>query len=170
MRGYALDRWEKFIIEKAPDQEKRDIRNFAVLSLVFFLTFVTVCVISGYWFLIVLITLAPFYGPGIHGFVCGIHQHANCEANHPDFRKSCGDAILDPISSILFWHMEFHIEHHMYASIPCYRLKAFARFVADQLPPKERAVPRVIKLARQSPQRFGSREQWREEFGRFKGF
>ena len=170
MRGYPLDPWEKFILEKAPEDEKRDIHRMAVMSLVFQVLFVTACILSGYWFLIVLITLAPFYGPGIHGFMCGVHQHANCEANHPDFRKSCGDATLDPISSILFWHMEYHIEHHMFASIPCYRLKAFGAFVADQMPPKEHAIPRMFKLARQSPQLFGSREKWREDYGRFKGF
>ncbi|MDD3931852.1 MAG: fatty acid desaturase, partial [Eubacteriales bacterium] len=78
-------------------------------------------------------------------------------------------ALLDPISSILYWHMEYHIEHHMFASIPCYNLKKFSRFAADQLPPKERAVPRLIKLAKQSPEVFGSYTQWREKYGWFKG-
>jgi len=170
MRGYALDQWEKFVLERAPEGDRKDIHQFAVLSLIVQVLFVAACILSGQWFLIVLITLAPFYGPGIHGFICGVHQHACCEANHPDFRKSCGDAKLDPISSILYWHMEYHIEHHMIASIPCYNLKGFGQFVADQLPVKEPAIPRMIRLAKLSPQRFGSKAQWREDYGRFKGF
>lgn len=170
MRGYHLDIWEKFILEKASQKEKKEIYQFAVLSLVFHVLFVIACILSGYWFLIVLTTLAPFYGPGVHGFMCGIHQHACCEANNPDFRISCGDAILDPISSILFWHMEYHIEHHMFAGIPCYNLKKFSRFAAAQLPEKEYAIPRIFKLAARSREIFGSQADWRENFGRYKGF
>lgn len=170
MRGYRLDQWEKFILEKASDKERKEIHQFTAISLAFHVIFIAASVWSGNWFLVVLITLAPFYGPGIHGFLCGIHQHANCEANHADFRRSCGDATLDPISSILYWHMEYHIEHHMMASIPCYNLKKFSMFISDQMPPKEHAIPRLMRLAKQSPALFGSREQWRENFGRFKGF
>jgi fatty acid desaturase len=170
MRGYQLDKWEKFILEKATEKERKEVNQFTVFSLIFHVLFVTACILSGYWFLAVLITLAPFYGPGAHGFMCGIHQHACCEANNPDFRKSCGDAILDPISSILYWHMEYHTEHHMFAGIPCYNLKKFSKFVADQMPKKEYAIPRIIKLAGQSREIFGSKEDWRENFGRYKGF
>jgi fatty acid desaturase len=170
MRGYQLDKWEKFILEKATEKERKEVNQFTVFSLIFHVLFVTACILSGYWFLAVLITLAPFYGPGAHGFMCGIHQHACCEANNPDFRKSCGDAILDPISSILYWHMEYHTEHHMFAGIPCYNLKKFSTFVAEQMPKKEYAIPHIIKLAGQSREIFGSKEDWRENFGRYKGF
>jgi fatty acid desaturase len=170
MRGYQLDLWEKFILERATEKEQKVIQRFAVISLVVQILFVAVCILTGYWFPIVLITLAPFYGPGIHGFMVGVHQHACCEANNPDFRKSCGDAILDPISSILYWHMEYHLEHHMFAGIPCYNLKKFSKFVAGQLPEKEYAIPRILKLARKSREMYGSKEEWRENFGRFKGF
>ncbi len=170
MRGYRLDSWEKFVLERATEKERREVYRFAALSLAFQLLFAAACILSGHWFLIVLISLAPFYGPGVHGFMCGIHQHACCEANHPDFRISCGDAVLDPISSILYWRMEYHIEHHMFSSIPCYNLKAFSVFAADQLPKKEFAVPRIFKLAALSREVFGSKEEWRENFGRYKGF
>ena len=170
MRGYQLDQWEKFVLEKAPEKERQAIRQFNVLSLVFVVLFSAVSILSGAWFLIILIPLAPFYGPGIHGFMCGIHQHACCEANNPDFRISCGDAILDPISSILYWHMEYHIDHHMFAAIPCYNLKKFSAFVADQMPKKEYAIPRIFKLAKKSKEMYGSRAEWRENYGRYKGF
>ncbi|MHB1455169.1 MAG: fatty acid desaturase family protein [Saccharofermentanales bacterium] len=170
MRGYELDRWEQFIIEKATEKERKAVHRFTVISLVFHLLFAALCIFSGYWFLIILITLAPFYGPAVHGYVCGILQHACCEANNTDYRKICNTVKLDPISSILYWHMEYHTEHHMFASIPCYNLKKFSRHIADQMPEKERAIPKLLKLARQSPARFGNPDKWREDFGRFKGF
>jgi fatty acid desaturase len=169
LRGFSLDQWEKFILERASEKERKAVYRFAAFSLAFHVLFSAACIITGNWFLIILITLAPFYGPGIHLFLCAIQQHACCNVNEPDFRKSCGDAILDPISSILYWHMEFHIEHHMFASIPCYNLKKFSRFAADQMPAKEYAIPRVFKLARRSKEMYGSWEQWREDYGRFKG-
>ena len=170
MRGYQLDPWERFIWEKSSEKDRKQIHQFTVLTLVVQILFVAGSILSGYWFLVVLITLAPFYGPGIHQFLVGAHQHACCDANNPDFRESCGDAILNPISSILYWHMEYHMEHHMYAAIPCYNLKKFSKYAADQLPPKERAIPRIFKLNRKSREMFGSSVQWRENFGRYKGF
>lgn len=169
-RGYRLDTWEQFVLQRAGEADRRAVRRFAVAALVVHAAFTAACVATGFWFLPVLITLAPFYGPGFHGFLCGTPQHACCEANHPDFRISCGDAVLDPLSSFLYWHMEYHIEHHSFAAIPCYNLKAFSRFVADQLPPKEAAIPRLLKLARVSREKFGTWQDWRDNFGRFKGF
>ncbi len=48
--------------------------------------------------------------------------------------------------------------------------KMIEPFFYFKLPKKEYAIPRLIKLARQSREMFGSREEWRENFGRYKGF
>lgn len=170
LRGYKLDSWERFILEKASEKDRKTVYRFALLSLVTHLVFVAVCIATGYWFLIMLVTLAPFYGPGVHSYLCGVLQHACCEANNPDFRIICNTVRLDPVSSILYWHMEYHTEHHMFASIPCYNLKKFSDSIKDQMPEKENALKKIIKLAKYSPERFGSLEQWREDYGRYKGF
>ncbi len=34
----------------------------------------------------------------------------------------------------LYWHMNFHIEHHMYAAVPCYHLGRLHRLVRHDLP------------------------------------
>ena len=168
--GYKLDTWERFILEKATDKQRRQVHSIAISALIFQVVFVAVCVYFGLWFLPVLITLAPFYGGNFHVFICGVHQHAACEANCPDFKISCGSSILDPISSFIYWHMEHHIEHHMYAGIPCYNLKAFSRFVADQLPPKEYSIPRIVKINKICKEKYGSWQNWRDNFGRYKGY
>ncbi len=169
-RSYQLDTWEQFILEKASKKDQKLVHRFAIYALVFQVLFVGICIYLKLWFLPVLITLAPFYGASIHALICTTHQHTACEANHPDFRVSCGDAILDPFSSFIYWHMEYHIEHHMFASIPCYNLKKFSRFVADQLPPKQYAVPRLLKLDKISREKYGNWQNWRDNFGRYKGF
>lgn len=168
-RGYQLDSWEQFILKNASVADKKRVRRFTYYSLITQVLFIGLCIYFKLWFLPVLISLAPFYGPGIHTFICTTHQHTACEANHPDFRISCGDAILDPLSSYIYWHMEYHIEHHMYASIPCYNLKKFSQFAADQLPPKEHAIPRLIKLSNLCKEKYGTWQYWRDHFGIYKG-
>jgi fatty acid desaturase len=169
-RGIRLDTWEQFVLKNASETDRRKVYRFALFSLVGHVLFVGICLAFGLWFLPVLITFAPFYGAGFLGFMASVHQHTACEANHPDFRVSCGDAILDPFSSFLYWHMEFHIEHHMFAAIPCYNLKAFSQFVADQLPPKEHTLPRILKLHRICQEKYGNWQAWRDYFGRYKGY
>ncbi len=169
-RGIRPDTWEQFILRNASEKDRRQVRRAAVAALVGHVLFVAVCLYRGLWFLPVLVTLAPFYGAGFLSFIAVVHQHSACEPNHPDFRVSCGDAILDPFSSFLYWHMEYHIEHHMFAAIPCYNLRKFSRFVADQLPPKEPALPRLLKLHKVCREKYGSWQNWRDQFGRYKGF
>jgi fatty acid desaturase len=169
-RGFKLDTWEQFILKNASDAERRQVRRMGVACLGGHLLFTAVCIYFGLWFLPVLVTLAPFYGGGFLGFVTGIHQHAACEANNPDFRISCADAVLDPLTSFLYWHMEYHIEHHMFAAIPCYNLKRLRRFVADQLPPMKPAVPRLLELNRVCKEKYGSYKAWRDGFGLYKGY
>ncbi len=169
-RGYKLDTWEQFILKNASDRERRQVYRLATGSLIFHVIFVALSIYFGLWFLPILVTLAPFYGFGFLGYMAGIHQHAACEANEPDFRISCGDAILDPLTSFLYWRMEYHIEHHMFAAIPCYNLKKFSKFVADQMPPKEYAIPHIRKINRLSKEKYGSRQAWRDNFGLYKGF
>ncbi len=169
-RGYRLDTWEQFVLRNASEPRRRQVYRFAVFLLITHVLFVGLCIYLGAWFLPVLITFAPFYGAGALGFLASTHQHTACEANNPDFRLSCGSAILDPFNSFLYWHMEYHVEHHMFASIPCYNLKKFSRFVADQLPPKEHTLPRLLKLHRLCKEKYGSRQYWRDHFGFYKGF
>ena len=46
-------------------------------------------------------------------------------------------AHLPPQSVVrfLYWHMNYHIEHHMYAAVPCYRLGRLHRAIRHELPP-----------------------------------
>ena len=163
-----LTPWEQFVLQESSEKDRNEVYRFARWNLVAHILFATACVMSGFWFGIVLITLAPFYGGQWHSFICSTHQHATQEPNHPDFCVSCGDAILDPLSSFLYWHMEYHIEHHSFAAIPCYNLKAFSRFAADQLPPKEYSLPRLLKLSRISKEKYGIYSYWRDHFGFYK--
>ena len=59
---------------------------------------------------------------------CGLRDDA------PDFRKCVRTITLDPFSSFLYWRMNCHLEHHMFASIPCYNLKKLHQACAGDMP------------------------------------
>ena len=61
-------------------------------------------------------------------------QHCGLRDNVPDFRKSTRSMKLDPISTFLYWRMNWHTEHHMYAGVPCYNLRKLARAIAADMP------------------------------------
>jgi fatty acid desaturase len=54
--------------------------------------------------------------------------------NVDDFRLCVRSITLDPISHFLYWRMNWHTEHHMFAAVPCYRLRTLNRTVAADMP------------------------------------
>merc|ERR1712176_668642 len=64
----------------------------------------------------------------------GHTQHCVLPQSVPDFRISTRSLTLDPISEFLYWHMNWHIEHHMFAAVPCYNLKQVHDEVAHDMP------------------------------------
>lgn len=83
---------------------------------------------------IVLITFAPFYG-GLLLFLCNNTQHVGLQDEVSDYRLCTRTIYLNPVVEFLYWHMNFHIEHHMFAGVPCYKLGRLHRAIAHDLPP-----------------------------------
>ena len=106
---------------------------WARAQLLFHGTVVVVGLASGLWVLPLVITVAPFIGNWLAYFV-GLPQHCGLQDNVSDFRKSTRSMKLDPISTFLYWRMNWHTEHHMYAGVPCYNLKKLARATAADMP------------------------------------
>ena len=90
-------------------------------------------IVSGYWVLPILVGAAPLIGNWL-GYLVGLPQHCGLRDNVADFRKSTRSMKLDPITTFLYWRMNWHTEHHMYAGVPCYRLRALAREIAHDMP------------------------------------
>ena len=41
---------------------------------------------------------------------------------------------LGPILEFLYWRMNWHCEHHMYAAVPCYNLRKLSKHIEYDLP------------------------------------
>ena len=94
---------------------------------------VVVAILTGWWVLPLLVTSSTFTANWL-AYLFGMTQHCGLEENTNDFRKSVRSIRLDPFSEFLYWRMNWHTEHHMYAGVPCYNLKALYREIADEMP------------------------------------
>jgi fatty acid desaturase len=92
-----------------------------------------------WWLLPVVVSLTPFYGSWLF-FLLNNTQHVGLKDNVPDFRLCCRTFTVNPVVGFLYWHMNFHTEHHMYAAVPCYRLKALHEAIRHELPPTPRGI------------------------------
>jgi fatty acid desaturase len=94
----------------------------------------TLSIATGQWLVPIIFCLGPFYG-GFLFYLCNSTQHVGLKANTADFRLCCRSFILHPLISFLYWHMNFHTEHHMYANVPCYNLRRLHDAIKHDLPP-----------------------------------
>lgn len=83
--------------------------------------------------LAVLLSGSVFIANWLRYFV-GVPMHCGLRSNVPDFRKCVRTITLDPFSEFLYWHMNWHLEHHMYAAVPCCNLRKLYLTVADDMP------------------------------------
>lgn len=133
-RGKFCSEWELRLFPESDPAKRRPPVNWARTLLVGHGLIVVVSCYIKLWLIPVLITLAPFYGGWLF-FLCNNTQHIGLQNKVPDFRLCCRTFILNPVSRFLYWHMNFHTEHHMYAAVPCYKLGKLHRTIKYDLPP-----------------------------------
>ena len=82
-------------------------------------------------------------------------QHLAAKLDTKDHRLSTHTVILNPILSFYYWHMEYHIEHHLFPMVPSYNLKKLRKEIESELPTPfnglfdfyKKVLPSLIKLA-----------------------
>lgn len=82
-------------------------------------------------------------------FLCNHTQHTGLMDRTPDYRLCCRTIELNPLIRTLYWQMNYHTEHHMYAAVPFYNLGRLHQAIQADLPPTPR----------------GLRAAWREILG-----
>jgi fatty acid desaturase len=133
-RGRIEGHWEQILFPESDPAKRQQLFTWARILLVGHTLLTVVSLYFGLWMLPVLITLAPFYG-GWLLYLCNNTQHVGLQDNVPDFRLCTRTIILHPFVQFLYWHMNFHTEHHMYAAVPCYHLARLHQAIEHDLPP-----------------------------------
>jgi len=124
--------WLEAVYADQEEARKKSI-NWARLILLFHLAVVAVSIVFRLWPLPLLVTFAPFIANWLRYFV-GVPMHTGLMDNVDDFRLCVRSITLDPFSQFLYWRMNWHLEHHMFAAVPCYNLKQLSRAVAHDTP------------------------------------
>ena len=133
-RGIFCGEWELTLYpENEPERRRPAVRWSRALWLGHGIV-ALIGVVTGQWILPVVISLAPFIGNGLF-WLCNNTQHIGLTDEVADFRLCCRTFTLNPAVRFLYWQMNYHIEHHMFAAVPCYRLTELHRLIRDDLPP-----------------------------------
>ncbi len=124
--------WLKVLHADQPEAFLQSVQWSRVL-LVFHGVVLLLASATGLWVLPLIFTLSSFIAR-CGSYFTGTTQHCGLRENVTDFRKNTRSIKLNPLLSFLYWHMNWHTEHHMYANVPCYNLKVLAHEIQDDMP------------------------------------
>jgi fatty acid desaturase len=131
--GRLEGEWEHALFPEADAALRRSLYRWARIQLLGQALIVVLSLAAGLWLVPILVTLAPFYGGGLQ-WLCNNTQHVGLQDEVPDFRLCCWTILLNPFVRFLYWHMNYHTEHHMYAAVPCYNLGRLHQEIESDLP------------------------------------
>jgi len=77
--------------------------------------------------------LPSFYGR-FYMVVLGVTQHAGLAEDVTDHRLNTRTVYMNGLNRWIYWNMNYHIEHHMYPSVPFHQLRNLHEVVKSQLP------------------------------------
>ena len=131
--GIITSEWEQALFPPEAVEQRRALFNWARLLIIGHGLIVVISLLLGWWMLPVLLTLAPFYGGGFQ-YLLNEAQHIGLTDEVSDYRINTRTILLNPVLGFLYWQMNYHIEHHMYAAVPFYHLAELHELIKADLP------------------------------------
>ncbi len=138
-------KWETYLFTERKPELRSALHGWARIVLVGHGVIAVFSVLSGYWPVLIAVSFGRFFGAGLQ-FLCNATQHIGLTDEYPDFRVCCRTFALDPVLSFLYWNMNYHTEHHMFAGVPCYNLPRLHRLIRSEMP---ECTPGLIQTWRQ---------------------
>ena len=112
-RRKAMCRWARFVV----------IGYVALIAVfIVFHLWVAIYLVFSYYFVRILANLT------------GAIQHTGLASDIPDWRVICHTVKLNPLLRYLYWNMNYHTEHHMYAAVPFFNLAKLRRVLEKDVP------------------------------------
>lgn len=116
-----------------PEMDKaKAIRVARVWLAIYALTIVSAVALQS-WIPLMLIGLPRFYGAW-HMVLTGMTQHAGLADNAIDHRLNSRTVYMNPVSRFIYWNMNYHVEHHMFPTVPYHQLPALHERLKDDFP------------------------------------
>ena len=96
------------------------------------------------WLPVLMLILPRLFGAPTHGVILAT-QHFGMAQDIPDHRHTTRTMQVNPALRLLYWNMNYHVEHHIFPQIPFHALPALHKAVGDQCPPPTRGVFGAMK-------------------------
>lgn len=126
--------WEEMLYTPEDGSARLSSARWAQFMLAGHALFAAACVTRGVYLAPFLLSFGPFFNGWLF-FLCNATQHVGLEPSVPDFRRNTRTFYLNPVLRFLYWNMNYHIEHHMWPTVPCYKLAALHEAIKHDLPP-----------------------------------
>lgn len=133
-RGRFAGAWNEAMFPKEQPELRRPIVRWAWTLLIGHALILGVSLWMHWWVVPLVVTFPTIFGGWLH-YLVNSTQHVGLQDQVPDARLCCRTILINPFLRVLYWHMNFYIEHHMFAAVPCYRLARLHRAMRDDLPP-----------------------------------
>lgn len=144
-RGIIVDPWQQKLFPDSKPELRQQLFGWARFTLLLHGVILLVSLILGVmmhprWLLLPFVTtFARAFGQGLN-FLLNETQHVGLSDNVPDFRLCARTILVNPFFGFLYWQMQYHIEHHMYAAVPFYNLPRLHRLIRHALPEPTRGI------------------------------
>lgn len=127
------DPWSQALFPESDPERRRAYTRWERILLIGHLAIAGAALTSGYWVVLLVFTFPKMFGAWLQ-VLCNAAQHTGLQDQTPDYRLCCRTIYLNPILRFLYWHMNYHTEHHMYAAVPCYNLGRLHRLIKHEMP------------------------------------
>ena len=136
LRKYTFNAMGRLSPEEAtyvPPREAPSAIRWGRIHLCLFLLVICVSVLTQSLLPLMLVGLPSMYGRWLL-VVFGTTQHAGLAEDVLDHRLNTRTVLMGPVLRFLYLNMNYHLEHHMYPSVPYHSLPALHELLADDLP------------------------------------
>ena len=132
---FAVGRFDPQARDFVPEAERGLLVRQARVALGLHLVPFVIAVVSGSWLPVLLVGVIPST-LGVWGMVFfGVTQHLGLAEDVLDHRANTRTVLMNPVFRFLYLNMNYHVEHHIFPTVPYYRLPALHAEIADALPP-----------------------------------
>ena len=132
--------------EQADYQPAEELRASAWWSRAYLAAFISVavwCVACRSILPAMFIGLPTIYGRWLM-VVYGITQHAGLAEDVLDHRLNTRTVMMNRLNRFMYLNMNYHLEHHIFPTVPYHALPELHRLVKDQLPTPHRSIAHAL--------------------------
>jgi fatty acid desaturase len=114
------------------DPRRAAMIGWARFALLGYAALIAVFVVFKLWVLVYLVVFGSFFATVV-GNLTGSIQHLGLSSSVPDWRLVCHTVRVNPLVAWLYWNMNYHAEHHMYAAVPFWQLPRFHQVLKSRM-------------------------------------